>query len=150
MAAFALVSLLGLLRVALDSDNAASRDTQLAAMSSHVLNELRDVPFDALWAADPESARDAAPSTGTPVGSTYYFTNEGAPALATDVGKLEVLYKCVVTKTADETTRSVSSGYYNQLKLQLRFSWPVIVDKSNKEIPVLGGSQLIHASIARH
>ena len=145
VASFALVSILGLLQVAMNSDNSASRDTTLAAMSNHVLNELRAVPFDSLWAADPETARDSAPSTATPVASTYFFTNEGAPVGSTASSGFEVVYKCVVTKTPDVVSKNADTGLYNQLKLQLEFSWPVNGGSTtNKE-----GSQALYASIAR-
>jgi uncharacterized protein (TIGR02598 family) len=146
VATFALVSVLGLLNIAVQSDSSASHDTTVAAMSGHVLNELRTVPFDALWAEDPQGARDAAPSIAVPASSTFYFTNEGAPVAAAAVnGNFEVLYKCVVTKTPDEVTRSVGTGFCNQLKLQLEFTWPVTAAANSPK----AGTKSLYASIAR-
>lgn len=150
---FALVSMLGLLQVALDSDSSAGRDTTVAAMSGYVLNDLRAVPFDALWAADPQGARDIGPSTAQPAATTYYFTNEGAPVAAADLSKnVEALYKCVVTKTVDELTRSfkpgesTASGLCNQLKLQLEFTWPLAAGGNAQK----ANSRILYGSIARH
>lgn len=149
VASFALVSILGLLNVALESDSSASRDTTLSTMAGHVLNDLRTVPFDALWAAEPQTSRDAAPATTeTAVAPTvFYFTKEGAPVAAANVGgNFDVLYQCTVTKTPDLLTRNADTHICNQLKLQLEFAWPVTASGNTLK----GGTQSIYASIARH
>ncbi len=151
IAAFALVSILGLLNVAVGTDGDAGRDTTFASMSSHVMNELRSVPFDALWTTDPESNRDATTPSGPPADTVFYFTSEGTPASAADLSdsqkSLTVVYRCTVKKTPDTFTQSVGTATYNQLKLQLVFNWPAtgtsaITDKTRTKI--------VYGSIARY
>lgn len=145
VATFGLVGVLGLLNAATGTDGDAGRDTTLVSMSDYIVTEMHAVPFDALWAADPTSARNVGPSTNSPVDSTYYFTNEGAPlATATAGNSFDLLYKCVVKKTPDTITQTVSSGVTNQLKLQLQFSWPASGSAAGK-----AGSKTLYASIAR-
>jgi uncharacterized protein (TIGR02598 family) len=151
VAVFALVSILGLLNLATSNDGNARRDTMLAAMSTYVLSEMRAVPFDALWAADPTTVANPAPATAataaSPADTTYFFTSEGAPVAAADApATYDVAYICVVKKTPDPLTQSASAGNYNQLKLQLQFSWPVIAGKAVAQPTTLS----IYASIARH
>jgi uncharacterized protein (TIGR02598 family) len=147
VAVFALVAVLGLLNSATVTDSNAGRDTTLAAMSDYVLSDLRSVPFDALWAADPTTVTKPAPTTNSPANSTYYFTNEGAPMTATDAAtSFDVGYLCTVQKTPDSQTQSAGNGNYNQLKLQLQFNWPVNAGKAAAK----PGTRTIYASIARH
>jgi uncharacterized protein (TIGR02598 family) len=147
VAVFALVSVLGLLNSATITDGNAGRDTTVAAMSEYVLSDLRSVPFDALWAADPTTVTNPAPSTTAPANSTYYFSNEGAPMTAADAAaSFDVAYLCTVLKTPDSLTQSAGNGNYNQLKLQLLFNWPVNAGKTVQK----PGTRTIYASIARH
>ncbi|MEI9898086.1 MAG: hypothetical protein WDN28_30570 [Chthoniobacter sp.] len=158
ISAFGLVSILGLLNAGADSDGAAGRDTTLVSMSNYVLNEMRAAPFDALWAKDPANSPNATPSMDAPVDSTYYFTDAGVPVAAADASTtFDLLYMCVVHKTADSLTQNTSTGYYNQLKLQLEFSWPATGEEAAAKPgdppppPAIGkaGTQTLYASIAR-
>jgi hypothetical protein len=148
IATFAIVAMLGLLRVALDTDGDAGRDTVVAAMAAQVLSELRDVPFDALWYVEPNLSRSAAPSTNPPVDSRAYFTQEGVhiPPAEVNPQSFPVFYECVVKKTPDERTRNANSGAYNQLKLQIEFTWPAFVPNAAQR----QSRKTIHASIARY
>jgi uncharacterized protein (TIGR02598 family) len=144
---FSLVSVLGLLSAATNTDSQAGRDTVLVSMSDYVLNEMQSVPFDALWSVDPTTSRDTGPSTNSPENSTYYFTNEGTPLPAsTAASSFDLLYKCVVTKTPDDQTQNLNTGNYNQLKLQLTFSWPASFTATSGK----AGTKSLYASIGRH
>ena len=146
VATVALVSVIGLLSAAVTTSADAGHDTKLAAMSAQVLNDLRASPFDALWEKVPRAGKsNAATSTGAkPPDSEYYFTSDGTPVDAAKVaGNFDVTYQCVVKKTPDPRTRSANGGPYNQLQLQLSFSWPVSAAKRP-------GGKTIYASIARY
>lgn len=146
IATIGLVSILGLLNAATSADGDAGRDTTLVAMSDYVLNDLQAMPFDALWAADPTQNWNAAPSLNPPADSIYYFTNEGAFLTKSQAaGSADLLYKCVVHKAADPLSQNPLTFFYNQLKLQLEFSWPATLDDK----PGKAGSKTLYASIAR-
>jgi len=153
IASFALVSILGLLNVAVDTDGGASRDTTFAAMSNHVMNDLRSMPFDSLWTAEPEKNRSVAAANGPAADTVFYFTNEGTPVDASDATsadkskQLSVLYRCTVKKTADVRTQSVGSAAYNQLQLQLIFAWPVT---GAGTVPTNASTQTVYGSISRY
>jgi uncharacterized protein (TIGR02598 family) len=146
IATFGLVAILGLLNAGVDTDGAANRDTTLVAMSDYVLNDLRAEPFDSLWAADPTTARSSAPTTNAPADTVYYFTNEGAALAASNaVTNPDLLYQCVVHKLGDSLTQNPKTHFYNQLKLQLVFTWPATVGGAAGK----AGSKTLYASIAR-
>ncbi len=147
VAVFALVSVLGLLNSAANTESNAGRDTVLASMSGYVFSEMRSVPFDALWAADPTTVTNPAPSTASPSDGTYYFTSEGAPVAAANAAQnFDVAYICTVKKTPDSLTQNMDSGNYNQLRVQLIFSWPV----NGTQTVQKPGTKSIYASIARN
>ena len=147
------VSLIGMLGTALDSDRMAGRDTVLVAMSSQVLNRLRTVPFDALWLADPPATPNPSPpGTTSPSDTTWYFSDDGTLlASATSGAPPEALFRCVVKKTPDDSSRAILAsgvpGPCNRLKLELRFSWPISAKTAATAQPHL---QILHASIARY
>jgi uncharacterized protein (TIGR02598 family) len=149
IASFALVAVLGLLRVAIDADADAGRDTALSAMSAQILNELQTVPFDALWAAVPATVSVAEPSLELPKDSTYYFTVEGTlvngETAATD---FSTAYQCVVKKTADPDTRSLATGQFNKMRVRLEFTWPP--GNGTQAATTRTNTQFINASIARY
>jgi uncharacterized protein (TIGR02598 family) len=158
VAAVALVSIIGLLGVALNTSSTAGHDTLMAAMTTEVLNDLRASEFDALWQATPRSvprANAVQPTSSiAPKDSTYYFTNEGAPFPTADVSNssknFALLYQCVVKKTPDTTSQLLPgnpSSPYNQFKLQLTFTWPVSASTDPAKRP---NKQTIYASIARY
>lgn len=125
VAMVALVSVIGLLRVAIQSDSDAGRDTTLVAMSNHILNELRATNFDSLWNEDPQNQRTNVPSVAAPPPSRYYFDVEGTPIADDDApNNVNTVYECVVHKTPDELTRNRGNGPYNKLNLRLEFTWP--------------------------
>ncbi len=140
----ALVSIIGLLSVAVGANGDSGHDTRLAAMSQQVLSDLRSAPFDALWKVEPRKAENAQPPTGgaadNPPDTIYYFTSEGTLAPT----EPEALYRCVVNKIPDRKTRTANEGPYNQLRVSLAFDWPVGAQ------PRKAGSHTIYASIARY
>ena len=145
--AFAVVSLIGMLGVALDSDRAAGHDTVLVAMSSQVLNRLRAVPFDALWLADP-SATPNPPvplAAATPSNTTYYFSDDGT--LLANPTASETVFRCIVQKQPDELSRYKAGDPCNRVTLNLEFCWPVSPTTAAAVQPNL---QILHASIARY
>ncbi len=148
--AIVVVSLLGMLGTALDSDRMAGRDTLLASMSSQVLNRLRAAPFDALWLAEPtQNPNPPAPGSTPPVDTTWYFSDDGTllAAAGTTVPDAAI-FRCVVQKVPEDASRTVSgSGPYNRVMLNLQFTWPVSAATSATAKPNL---QILHASIARY
>lgn len=134
------VSLIGMLGTALDSDRMAGRDTVLVAMSSQVLNRLRTVPFDALWLADPPATPNPSPpGTTSPSDTTWYFSDDGTLlATAASGAPPEALFRCVVKKTPDDSSRAILAsgvpGPCNRLKLELRFSWPISAKTDRKSV----------------
>ena len=126
IAAFALVSILALMNLAVQSDGLANREAARVAMTEYITTALRSAPFDALWLAQPDQVTGAAPSTGAvPADTHYYFTAEGMPiADVTTAKPTQVVYECIVKKTPDDKTRSPDNGLYNMLRVQLQFYWP--------------------------
>ena len=146
VATVALVSVIGVLGVAVKTSEEAGHDTRLAAMSTQVLSDLRASPFDALWEKVPRTGKsNAATSAGsTPPDSEYSFTGDGTLVEPAKVaGNFDVVYQCSVKKTPDPRTRSANGGAYNLVRLQLTFTWPVSAPKRT-------GGTTIHASIARY
>lgn len=148
--AIAVVSLLSMVGVALDSDRAAGRDTVLAEMSSQVLNRLRAAPFDALWLADPSATPNPpVPGYAPPADTAYYFSDDGT-LLANTTGGVPpgTIFRCVVKKEPDESSRAVAgTGSYNRMMLHLQFCWPVSSTTAADARPNL---TVLHASIARY
>lgn len=144
------VSFISMLGVALDSDRMAGRDTVLASMSSQVLSRLRAAPFDALWLADPShTPNPPVPGTAPPADTTCFFSDDGTlVAISATEAPPDALFRCVVQKLPDDSSRMVSgTGRYNLLKLNLLFSWPVSGKAASTARPNL---QILHASIARY
>ncbi len=86
--AFTLAAIGGIFGVTNQSGLDSSRDTLMASMIGQVMSDLRPLPFDMLWKADPRhetqtyltsltGTPNPAPPTGTPEDSIYYFTSEG-------------------------------------------------------------------------
>ncbi len=146
--AFTLAAIGGIFGVTNQSGLDSSRDTLMASMIGQVMSDLRPLPFDMLWKADPRhetqtyltsltGTPNPAPPTGTPEDSIYYFTSEGV--LIFDPNKTPysattpptpfpgtAVYRCRVKKVVDASTQSFgTAGAYNRLQLSLKFDWPV-------------------------
>lgn len=155
VAAVALVTIVGLLGVAVDTHGAAGRDTTIVTMTTQVLNDLRATPsFDALWAKEPRSAGSGGDGfvvkpngvpSGTPEDTSYFFTQEGRRV---ERGNDGIIYECTVRKTADLPRPNQNKGPSNLLKLQLVFTSPVAANpKDPNRRP---HRRIINASIARY
>jgi uncharacterized protein (TIGR02598 family) len=148
---FSLAALLGLLATASNVNAESGRETVMVSMTSQIMTNLRAVPFDALWEAEPSAdVSDSSASENEPTPSTYYFTVEGA-LLEKDnvVNNPDAVYVCTVNKTRDEASKTpgadeLNPGRYNMLRLQLVYSWPINAPEANRQ------THTIHASIARY
>jgi len=149
VASIALVSVIGLMGVAVNTSGRAGHDTLLVAMTNGVLNDLRAAEFDALWKAKPrEEKKPVAPAaSAAPLDSIYYFSNEGAPVGVAKKDEFSTIYQCVVKKTPDPTSQLSTGSPYNLVKLQLTFTWPVSANTDPAKRP---NRQTIYASIARY
>ena len=157
--AFALVPIIGILGIAMTTNTESGSDTSIAAMTTLVLNDLRSAPFNAMGEAvpsDPANYQIASLNT-TLADSTYYFSNEGSLVYVGDPTKMaastasQVVYECWVRKTADTSTQTPNAdptkpGTYNQIRLQLLFSWPYLISDRTKRT----NQRSIYASVARY
>jgi uncharacterized protein (TIGR02598 family) len=149
VASIALVTIIGLLGVAVNTSGSAGHDTLLVAMTNEVLNDLRAAEFDGLWKALPRAEKKPTPAATSVAwaDSTYYFSNEGALVDAAKAADFATMYQCVVKKTPDPTSQLTPTSPYNLVKLQLTFTWPVSANSDPAKRP---NRQTIYASIARY
>ncbi|TLD68931.1 hypothetical protein FEM03_19925 [Phragmitibacter flavus] len=148
IASVALLSVVGLLSLAMDTSEEAGEDTALAAMTGMVVGDLHVVPFDALGRSKPWSAMAEAAAPGPMEDSVYYFTQEGVPLsgtlAATDP---KAHFECVVEKSEDEGFRRIAGSVSNLVEVKLHFTWPV---SANADPNLRPGESIFHASIARY
>lgn len=159
--AFALVSIFGLLGAATQSDLASDRDTILVRMANQVLNDLRPVPFDCLWKADPHSDIERyfadlpnpprPKQSDIPEPSEYFFTADGLMITPKpDKGDPRIIYYCEVVKSPDkasnvDSTRSYGAdGRANRLTLEMKFEWPFSAPEANRR------GRVLYESLARY
>ncbi len=149
VASVALVSIIGLMGVAVNTSGSAGHDTLFVAMTNGVLNDMRSAEFDSLWKDIPRNFKNVAPVSGTaaPVDSIYYFSNEGALVPAANKADFSTMYQCVVKKTPDPASQVAAGKPFNQMKLQITFTWPVSANADPAKRP---NRQTIYASIARY
>lgn len=145
VAAFALMAVLGLLSVAINSGKEAADDTMLVSMSNNLLATWRGKPF----AEIPLESNPAANlPPGTTVTTDIYFDENGvrlmdaagndlerAPALAAGA-----IYKCKTKIQGDVPT--ATGAQVNLLRIELCFQWPAMA-------PIPPNQKTVHASIAR-
>jgi uncharacterized protein (TIGR02598 family) len=145
LAAFGMVSLMGVLNLAIQSDDSASLDTRFASMSRHVISEMRSVPFDSLWSESPSANTSAAPNMNMPVDSKFYFDAEGSPLSESEARSgTDALYVCTVRKVPDDYTKNDDETMYNQLRAEMIFRWPARAAESAQK-----KSAPLYANIAR-
>ena len=147
IAAFTLATIGGIFGITNQSALDSSHDTLITSMIGQVMGDLRPLPFDTLWSADPRGATPAylaslapaatpIPPANPPSNSTYYFTSEGVLIEPSATGAFSAtgytnapvttVYRCTVTKTPDPATESFGANAgYNRLQLTLRFDWPI-------------------------
>lgn len=154
VAGVALVSIVGLLGVAANSNRTAGRDTTMVSMTHQVLADLRAANFDDLWDAVPWNENGTPklnkPATGSaalaPASSVYFFTADGTPVPAAKAkSNPETAYECTVRKVPDPVTRTANSGAFNLLRLELLFVSPPGASSANAV-----NRQTVHASLARY
>ena len=147
--AFTLATIGGIFGITNQSAQDSSHDTLITSMIGQVMGDLRPLPFDVLWSADPRGATPAylaglapapaaapAPPANPALNSTYYFTLEGVLIEPSTTGAssatgyknvpANTVYRCTVIKTPDPATQSFGANAgYNRLQLTLRFDWPI-------------------------
>ena len=144
--AIALAGIVSLLGVAADTTRGGDIDTVISSISRTVVSELRAVPFDALWQADPATVANPATSASTaaaPLDSVFYFTGEGL-LLRPGKNPAEAAYACTVRKIPDAATGDFGSSRANLLHLQLVVHWPAAARPSGEN------SKAFRAQIARY
>ncbi len=159
--AFTLSALIGVFGVSSESALDSSNDTLMTPMIGQIMGDLRSLPFDVIWYANPRtdatygvkpylaSLPNPTLPTGTPSATDYYFSSEGVMLPSDNTSShADAIYHCQVTKMPDVNTESFNTGtpVYNRLQLTLRFDWPTP--------PVGTGSgsnvKLVYESIARY
>jgi len=109
---FALLAMMGLASVSLQSERSSASDTDLAALSQQVFSRLRSLPFASL--SD----------------TNYFFDADGSPT----TNSAGAVYECAVTLAADPSLLPAS---FKNARLQ--FTWPVsAANRPNTNI-FLGG-----------
>lgn len=148
IASIALLSVVGLLSLAMDTSGTAGQDTALTTMAGFVTGDLHVAPFDQLgrpFPTLPMGEDETMPATLAD--SIYYFTQEGVPLPKTATAtSTEAHFECVVKKSVDESFRSVG-GISNMVQVQLNFTWPVSTSPDPAKRPE---KSTFHASIARY
>jgi len=153
IASVALLSVVGLLSVAMDTSGDAGQDTSLAAMASQVMGDLHAAPFDGLGQASPRTPLTTKITLPPALmDSAYYFTAEGVPITgASAATSPDAHFECVVKKTVDDTYRAVETPgtpqIYNLVQVELGFTWPVSTNTDREKRP---GKFALHESIARY
>ncbi len=174
--AFTLATIAGIFGVTSRSAQDSTSDTLMTSMIGQVMSDMRPLPFDTLWNADPRgqisiylgtlkpNAAPPSPPTGNPANSTYYFTSEGvmieptgttSPSpTAYTTSPLTAVYRCRVIKTPEVATQNFANATgttpaYNRLQLTLSFDWPV-QPKVATSAPNASNVKLVYESIARY
>jgi len=140
LAAFGIVSMLGLMSSLLNTNREAGEETVIAAMVKKVSGELRPRPFD-----QPASGTDNSLKALSTSGTTFYFGSDGLLSPTT----AEALYVCRVSLRADAQLTTPpdpsrvppTTPVENRYDAELEFSWPHPVKKYTKTF---------HISLARY
>lgn len=121
---FAVVSIIGLLAVSLNTSRASASDSAMSSMIGTVMNGFRSQPFDNIAKGD------------------FYFDADGAPQAGLNQ---DSVYKCMVTVTEDSDTIGNGAAGNAQVNLKwvnLEFTWPANVTNPPNR-------QIINAAVAR-
>lgn len=146
---FAIVAMLGLLAVGINSNKSSLENTVLSVMSRQVIGTLREQQFSDL--PNIAGVTTAAPATLQVIyfdvnGTRLQDTSASPP---TDLGKTAALgrgalYQCAVTAQGDVQTTGLSlSTQPVLLNLSLTFTWPVQATTPPNNV-------VIHSSLARY
>lgn len=123
--AFAIVAVIGLLAVSMNSDKAAASDSVLALMTQDVTARLRGQPFATLAALPGYADTDLNPD--------FYYSMEGS---LTPVTHADAYYSCRVARRATASP--------NLDCLSLEFRWPKAVPTAQQS------SRFVTLSVARY
>jgi uncharacterized protein (TIGR02598 family) len=127
LAAFGILSMLGLMGSLLNANREAGEETVLAAMVKKVSGELRPRPFDA-----PATGADNSLAALIPSGTNFYFGRDGllTPTPA------EALYACQITLRPDASLTTATTAVENRYDAELEFSWPYPHKKYTKTFQI--------------
>jgi uncharacterized protein (TIGR02598 family) len=123
IAAFGIVSLLGLMGVFMNSGRESSEDTVLSDIAKSVAADLRARPLGSASSSSSGNSLSALASSG---GSKSYFSLDGALLS----GSASAVYACTVTVTAKPEFNTVSTQVpdpkkaINLYEAKIEFSWP--------------------------
>lgn len=141
IASFALVAMMGLLSVSLESSKAATDDTVLATMANGIMGDLRRQPFD--------EAKDYIENATPPVaffdvcGKRLRDKVSGMDMNSSSALANGAIYKCTQAAQPDQDTLAADGITANMLRTKLTFVWPAsAATPPNRRV--------IHASIARY
>lgn len=132
LAAFGIVSMIGLMGSLLNTNREAGEKTVIAAMVRTVSGELRPRPFDA-----PASGPDNSLAALVDSGITFYFGQDGVMTPTAE----GALYSCRVTLTPDRSLTTPTTLVENRYDAALEFRWPHPANTSSKTF---------HISLARY
>lgn len=105
---FALIGMLGLILISLNSSKDASHDTEIALASEYSLSMLTTNTYANL--------ADLAPCTN-------YFDSQGAPTTSSSTTDSAV-FNCVVQTTPNLAPFAWSQGNTNCIAVKMSFTWP--------------------------
>ncbi len=117
IAAFGIISMLGLLGSLMSSGRESSEDTVLSDIAKTVAAGLRARPFDPPASGTDNSLEKLSKST---TGELTYFSMEGATLTTNN----NPLYTCTVTVTAEPEFSTATTGVINLYEAKIEFSWP--------------------------
>jgi len=123
--AFAIVAVIGLLAVSMNSDKTAASDTVLALMTEEATTRLRSQPFATLAATPGFADTDLNPD--------FYYSLDGGLTTAT---ASDAYYSCRVARRATDST--------NLAYVSLEFRWPLAAPSARQE------SRFVTLSMARY
>jgi len=119
IAAFGIISLLGLMGVFLSSGRESHEDTILSDIAKGVFADLRSRPFDPPAQTNPPAFDHSLKSLSGSV-TTIYFTAEGV-----SVGTAaSAYYSCNLTLKEVPEFNTVSTSAINLYEAKVEFAWP--------------------------
>jgi uncharacterized protein (TIGR02598 family) len=105
---FALIALLGLVSVSLQSSRDANHDTEIALASEYALSNLTTNSFASLATLGP---------------ATNFFDFQGAPTTQTSI-TAPAVFNCIAQASANMAPFAWANGNPNLVAVKLTFTWP--------------------------
>ncbi len=115
IAAFGIISMIGLVSSFLNSGRESGEETVLVSMLKKVSGDLRARPFD-----PPSAGKDDSLATLAVTPQRFYFNVDGTEA----AGAGAAYYTCLVTAKADGTFTNATTTLQNRYDAELKFTWP--------------------------